>query len=448
MTSADIENENQEKNLNQEKYTREQNTAERYARKNARYNYVVNFLDGSLFWLGYAFIAPGVILPLFVSHFTDNKLLIGMVATIGASGWFLPQLFTSNWIEQVPVKRNIPVKLGFFTERVPVFLMPLASLLVVVSPALAIVIFFALFAWHSIGSGIVAVAWQDMLAKIIPLKHRGLFMGFTTLGGNLVGIPGALLAAYFLDRYIFPYGYTINFTIAAVLIFLSWIFLAMVREAPVHNPNPKSTTSAYWQRLTGILRIDRNFRWYLITQFFASMGGMAWGFIAVYTMERFALTDGQTSVFNSWLLVGQSIGNLVGGVVVDRIGYKRVFVFAYLCIISALGLTFVITSGQWMALVFFLRGLSLGVLWVSALIVLEFSKPDVRPTYIGINNTLLGIVTMFAPLLGGLIAQNAGYNWLFAVAITMAVIALIVFSLKVKDPRHLTKKQNQLSENN
>ncbi len=292
-----------------------------------------------------------------------------------------------------------------------------------------------LLAWHSIGSGVVAVAWQDMIAKVIPLKRRGFFMGVTTLGGNATGVVGALLAASLLDRFAFPTGYTINFAIAAALVMISWVALVLVREYPVHNLSPKKSQREYWRQLPGVLRGDSNFRWFLSTQALSSLGAMSWGFMAVYAVERFGLSDGQAGLFSTWLLVGQSVGNLLGGIAVDRLGYKPVIAFAVISTISALGLALVLQSSAWIALVFFLRGLSLGVGWISSLIVLEFSKPEIRPTYIGVNNTLLGVTAMIAPLVGGLVAQNAGYPALFAVSLVLAAASVSVFLLKVKDPR-------------
>lgn len=406
-----------------------------YVIKNARWNYFVNFLDGSLFWLGYSFIAPGIILPLFVSHFTDSKILIGAIAMIGSSGWFLPQLFTSNRVEQMPVKKDAPVKLGFFTERIPILLMPFSAMFALVFPGLALVSFFLLFTWHSVGAGFVAVAWQDMIAKVIPLRRRGIFMGFTTLGGNLTGVLGAILAAYFLDKFLFPTGYTINFTIAAGLILLSWFFLALVREKPSKTSGVQKTNREYWQKLPSVIKSDRNYLWFLISQGIGALSGMAWSFLAVYTMQRFSLSDGQTGIFNSYLLVGQSVGNLAGGILGDRLGYKRAIIFGSSCSILALGLTLIAPSSAWMSLVFFLRGIALGSLWLASFIVLEFSKAEIRPTYIGINNTLLGITAMVAPLLGGILAEVSGYNILFVISSVMSLLSLSILIFQVRDPR-------------
>jgi hypothetical protein len=45
--------------------------------RNYRWNFLVNTLDGANFWFGMSFFSSTIILPLFVSHFTNNPLIIG-----------------------------------------------------------------------------------------------------------------------------------------------------------------------------------------------------------------------------------------------------------------------------------------------------------------------------------------------------------------------------------
>src|SRR5512135_2615408 len=90
--------------------------------RNFRRNFLVNTLDGASYMFGFSFITPSIILPLCISHFTHNPLIIGLIPFINTAGFFLPQLFTSNSVERAPLKKFFPVTLGFFTERLPVFL--------------------------------------------------------------------------------------------------------------------------------------------------------------------------------------------------------------------------------------------------------------------------------------------------------------------------------------
>jgi MFS family permease len=404
--------------------------------RDLRRNFIVNVLDGGFFWFAYSFIAPAVILPLYVSRLTDSKLAIGLIAVLGATGYFFPQLFTSNWVERMAVKKDLPVKLGFFTERVPMLLLPLSVLLAVPQPGLALGALMLLFGWHSFGAGIIAVGWNSMIGKIFPVRIRGTFMGLATFTGNLTGIAGAFVAAQFLDRLAFPYGYMACFAVGGLMILISWFFLALTREPPDEiNPAPTSNRE-YWQRIPIILRRDANLRGYLIAQFFIAMSGMSWGFVAVYASETWALSDGRVGLFTTAVMVGQSIFNLLFGLLGDRKGYLVVLVSSVGLSIAALLTAAYAPGPDWFFLVFGLRGASMAGFFLSTLIAYEFSAAEIRPTYIGMNNTWQGILNAISPLVGGLLAELTGYRVLFLVSIGMAFLGLALIRLLVREPRH------------
>lgn len=409
------------------------------ADKNFRHNYLVNVLDGSFFWLGYSFIAPSVILPLYVSHFTSNKILIGLVAVISSMGYFFPQLFTSNWVEQIPIKKVLPVNLGFFTERLPVLFLPFTVLFALQSPRLALTALLFFFAWHSFGAGLVAVAWNAMIAKVIPVDRRGVFMGITTFVGTATGILGATLAAFLLERMEFPYGFMVCFAVAGFLIFLSWFFLAQTREEPDIITGKPISNRSYWNDLPSILRMDRNFQRYLLAQLFIGLGGMSWGFLAVYAVDHWSLSDGKVGSFTVSILVGQTIANVFFGILGDKKGYKWVIIISLLLACAGLIIPLMNIKPDWMYLVFGLRGASLSGLFLAGMIVYEFSGPEKRPTYIGLNNTWLGLLQLISPLIGGLLAQNLGYPSLFVFSIVFTFVGFIVLLFGFHEPRDVEK---------
>src|SRR5512136_2475064 len=99
------------------------NSVQQKIERNFRWNFLVNALDGANFWFGMSFFSSTVILPLFVSHFTDNPLMIGLIPFLGWGGVFLPQLFMANVVERAPLKKFFPVTIGFFLERLPLILL-------------------------------------------------------------------------------------------------------------------------------------------------------------------------------------------------------------------------------------------------------------------------------------------------------------------------------------
>jgi len=68
------------------------------------------------------------------------------------------------------------------------------------------------------------------------------------------------------------------------------------------------------------------------------------------------------------------------------------------------------------------------------LVVMEFSAPEKRPTYAGLANTTVGVISMIGPLIGAWLAI-AGYDWLFAVSAFVSLLALAALHWWVKEPR-------------
>ncbi len=371
--------------------------------RNYRWNFLVNALDGASFWFGMSFFSSTIILPLFVSHFTNSPLTIGLISFLGWGGVFLPQLFTANAVERAPRKKYFPVTLGFFLERLPILLLaPAVYFLATRQPILTLVIFFFLYTWQNVGAGVVLVGWQDMIAKIIPVEKRGRFFGISNFIGNGTGIMGALAVPFVLEKFTFPLGYVFSFAVAGGMFFLSWVFLSLTREPAVYSSKPPVSQLNYLRSLPKVLRRDRNFRMYLLSQIIFSLSGMATGFLVVYTVQTWNLPDAEASTFMIALQIGLTLAYLVFGFLSDRKGHK---LSLEICMaLSALlpVLAIIAPSPWWFFPIFFLRGAVNAGTFISGIsIVYEFTDAENRPTYIGLANTIPGVAISLAPLFGG-----------------------------------------------
>ena len=409
--------------------------------RNYRWNFVVNALDGASFWFGMSFISTTIILPLYVSHFTQNPLFIGLIPFLATAGPLLPQLFMANAVERAPRKKFFPATIGFFLERVPIFLLaPLTYFLANSQPVAALVSFFVLYAWHAFGAGIIIIGWQDMIAKIIPVERRGRFYGLTNFIGNGTGILGALAVPFVLERFSFPKGYVLAFAAASVMIFLSWIFLSLTREPAITSSKPPVSQLDYFRSLPAVLRRDRNFRMYLLAQIIFSLSGMATGFLAVYTVQTWKLADAVASGFTIALQIGLALANLFFGFLSDRKGHKLSLEICLLVNVASLGLAIIAPSPLWFYPIFFLRGAVTAALFISGIsIVYEFTDADNRPTYIGLANTIPGIAGAVAPLIGGWLAGAISYQAMFFLAAVIGAISWALLRFAVREPRHLNR---------
>lgn len=403
--------------------------------RNYNWNFAVNLLDGTWFMFGASFISATTILPLFLSKLTTNPLAFGLLAVIAQAGWFLPQLFTANFMERLARKKPVVVNLGLFLERIPVWVMVLAAVVAVSAPTLAVVLLLGAYAWHALGAGAVAVSWQDLLARCFPLNRRGRFFGLASFAGAITGAVGAVLSTWLLNRYDFAVNFTYVFTLAAVGITVSWFFLALTREPAQATAVKRRSNLEYLASLPDLLRRDENYRRYLITRLTMALGGMGSGFVTVAAISRWQVPDKDAGLFTLALLAGETASTLVCGFLADRRGHKICLELGASAGLAGFTLAWLAPAPTWYYVVFLLLGILSGAILVSGiLIVMEFSGPERRPTYVGIANTAVGVVGVAAPLLGTALTR-AGYGVLFAASAACYLAALILFHWWVREPR-------------
>lgn len=407
--------------------------------RNYPWNYAVNLLDGIFFMLGASFISSTTILPLFLSKLTTNPLAFGLLAVIAQAGWSLPQLFTANFMERLARKKPVVINLGLFLERVPIFVMLAAALVAGRQPTLALVLVLVGYAWHAFGAGIVAVSWQDLIARCFPVARRGKFFGTTSFLGAGAGALGAVLSTWLLTRFAFPVNFSYTFGLAAVAISLSWFFLALTREPAQATVTPRRSNLEYLAGLPELLRRDDNYRRFLVARMIMAMGGMGTGFVTVAAVSRWDVPDSTAGLFTLALLVGQTAGTLVFGFLADRFGHKLCLEVGTAAGLAGFALAWLAPAPGWYFAVFALLGILSGAGLVSGiLIVMEFSEPERRPTYVGIANTGAGLMGVMAPLLGAGLAR-VDYGLLFAISAAVNLVAVALFGAWVREPRQLTR---------
>lgn len=411
--------------------------------RNYRWNFAVNMVDVSAFWLGLSFISAATIVPLYISKLTDSAFAIGLIAIIARGSWFLPQIFTSNFVERLPRKKAMIVNLGFFAERVPVWVIVLSPVVALWDPTLAVLVFFIGFAWHGFGAGVVATSWQDLIARCFPVERRGRFMGTSFFMGSLTGAIGAALSVVLLASLPFPNNFFYSFLVAATAITISWIFLAMTREPVEPVTAPRKSTRQFWDDLPKIVRQDDNYRRFLVSRLLLALSGMGIGFVTVAAVKRWAVADGTVGGYTTTFLLGQMTGNLVLGILADRVGHKRSLEAGALAGFLAFSLAWLAPGAEYYFVVFFLLGVAEGALIVSGiLVVMEFSPPDKRPTYAGLTNTSVGVVSIVGPLIGAWLALS-GYNWLFAISAVASLLALVLLHWWVQEPRFMGRVEEE-----
>jgi MFS family permease len=410
---------------------------DREVERNFRWNFAVNLVDISFIMLGLSLVSRETVLPLLLSTLTPSPVVIGLVPAIYSLGIYLPQLLGASVAEGMPRKKPFLVLVSGLGERVPYLLVGLAVLLLAVpAPAFALAAVALLFGISGATAGFATPAWFDMIAKVIPLRRRGLFTGLGHGLGALMGVAGAVVIGVVLDRWPYPQSFALLFGLAFAAMVISWAGLALNREPANPSLHPSTSLASYLRRLPGILRGDRNFTRYIAAMAVARAGTMAGGFYLVYGVERFGLGGTQVGLLTGVLIGGQALFNPLWGMLGDRRGHKLVLVGGALALALAAATVWLAPAWPWLVVAFALLGAFLSADTASFLnIIIEFCADEDRPTYIGLTNTLLSPVTTLAPLIGGWLAAQLGYPPMFALAALLAGLGAALLAAWVHEPR-------------
>ena len=375
-------------------------------------------------------------LTLYASYLTNSAVLIGLVPAVQQVGYLLPQLFFARRAEILYRKKPFVVKISVM-ERLPYLFIALTIFLWPGSPQWFAYTMLALNIGIATGSaGLATPAWKAMLGKVIHPNRRGLLFSLGVGAGGFLGVAGALLASHILDTVAYPSSFGLCFFLSFVAQAVSWIFLTLNRE-PSKKPEIRAPSlREYFAELPEIIRTNRNFARYLISQFLVILGTMGVSFYIIYGRYTFGVSDGFAGSLTVVALISQSAGVPLLGWLSDRLGHKWLGEFTTVLGVAALVLMLFLPGSGWLYPVFILMNLSLAGMRISrSCITMEFGGLDKLPTFTALSGTLLGVPTLLAPIIGGWVLDSFGFSALFAVALVFSLSGFVLLRLGVRDPR-------------
>jgi len=405
--------------------------------KHIKRNFFANILDAGFWFFGDSFVAAYTILPVFMSTLTDSPILIGMIPALEGAGWFLPQLFLAKHLESKNRRLPLVLKLGIF-DRVPYLFLALGAYLVLkLDQKVAIVLFLLFYGIKAFSSGLVALPWQELIATVIPVSHRGRYWGFSLILGKLLGMFGAIIAGLMLAKITYPLNYAYMFLAGFICVAISYIFLSLNIE-PEINRQTFAKNINVWGRIKVILDANKNFAVFLVNRGFVFLSFMGLGFVTVYGIEKFHLPISYSAIFTAVMLIAEIVGFGIWGTIGDKDGYKRVIEVCNLFLIVGLVALLFVDSIWGLYIVFGIISFAhSGEFIADQNIAMEFGKEADRPTYIGMSKTLIGPFLLAAPIIGGGIVKLWGYQSMFLTALILAVFAFGIIKFFVKDPRRI-----------
>lgn len=407
-----------------------------------RRNFAVMGLDIALFIGGVNFSAWSTILPLFVRHLTGSNLVLGLMPAVRNLALYLPPVLVSPHVQRL--HRYKPFILWItILERLPYLVLAVACLALGAGHPLGLLlIFFAMQAIWSVGSGIGTPAWLHLISLMIPIRLRGRFFGLSSAMGGLVGVGAAVLTTIILRSYPFPQSFALCFLATFVMLVLSFIALVLGYELPGEpdeQPRPAVAIAVYLRALPAFLRRQRNFAIFLLASALANITVAISPFVTVAASRVLGVADDQVAVYNGVLLATSTVGSLGWGWLGDHAGYRPVLVAGTAaglgCMLLALGALGWHDAAMFYAVFALLGAFASATQLAAFTVVTEFGTEEERPTFIALSSLVLAPVAVCAPVLGGLVADSIGYGAIFVGAALALIAALALYGLLLRDPR-------------
>lgn len=417
---------------------------EQFIQHNLRFNFTVNILDGGFFGLALGFASFITIIPLFVSRMTDSALLIGLVPAIHNVGWLFPQLLTAGWVSRA--RRVKPLVLWVtIHERIPFLGLALVAwFLPQIGPQTGLILTFILLVWQGFGGGFAANPWTTMITKIMPPHLHGTFFGAQMAA--FTGLEGlsAIAAGLILDRLDGPLDFTLCFLAACVSFIVSFFCLSLTREPDGRPRLDESQPEGFWKESQRILKTNANFVAFLLMRSLSQFAAMAFSFYIVYVVWTFGVSEAETGFMTGVFLLSSILSGLLMGRLADRWNPRAVMVIGALAATLSATIAMLAPAANWLYISFILTSLAIVAIWTIPLpITVQFGTEEERPYYIGLSSTLTAPATLLAPVLGGWLADTAGFRATFMVSIVCGLLMAAMLIFVVKDPprEHASIKQ-------
>jgi MFS family permease len=286
-------------------------------------------------------------------------------------------------------------------------------------------------------TGVQRVAFQVVMAKVIPIELRGRLQAWRNMTGGLIAaILSYVAGRTFIEHNIFGNGYATTFFLSFVLTSLGLTALHfLVKEPDAPNVRPPLGVAERVKQFPALLA-DRDYRWFMIAQTLAIAARVAAPFYILFAARQMPLDGATIGLLSLAFLGADTLANLIWGHMGDRLGFRITFLAAIGVWIAATMLLLLANNRLGIFLSFCGLGAAFsGYLMSVTTMVLEFGAREDMAMRLALSTTVEGAISSIGPLLGGLIVYFAGYHVLLSLALALLIGAFCVLLFRVREPR-------------
>ena len=414
---------------------------EKFVWDNLPRNYAGHYLHGMLGMTGFRLFNAPTFFPAYLHSLSGSDTIVGLGLALQQLGSVISPFFGATFIEHR--RRVLPVAAWIGTGmRLPILGIAAAGWFLSGVPHIQLwTIIFCMFVF-GIFSGAQGVAFQMLLAKVIPIARRGRLQAWRNVTGGLVAAGLSYVAGrYLIGGNVFGHGYSVTFVLAFALTSAGLTALSLLmREPEPPTVRERSTVAQRLKEFPSLLRGDRSFLFFIVAQVLASAGAFAQPFYILSVGHQMHITGNVLGLLSLAFLGADTATNLAWGYMGDKFGFRSTFIAALVLWAGATVLLIMAHTLPAVIVAFFCIGAAQsGQMMSSSTMVLEFGSREDIAMRLALSQTAQGSMRALGPLLGGVVAASLGYNFLFSVSMGFMVAALSVLILLVQEPRDRRK---------
>ncbi len=401
---------------------------------NLRRNFIAHFFHGMLGMTGFRLIYAPTFIPTYIHRLTGSDALVGLGTALLQLGAIISPIFSASRFETK--ERILPYAIRTGTMmRVMILGMALAGwflhgeVLLVVT----LILFFLLGAFN----GTQRVAFQMLMAKVIPLKRRGRLQAYRNITGGIIAAGLSYVAGrWLIQNDVFGNGYATTFFLAFLLTSagLSVLRWRMVEPVPPVVRQPMRFRDRI--RTFPQLLEDRGYRWFILAEAMCVCARIAAPFYILYAGEQLGLSGTVIGELSLAYLGADTASNLLWGNIGDRTGYRATFTGAAALWAAGIALLLLVHH-PWAVFAAFccLGAGNCGYQMSQQTMVLEFGERADVAMRLALSTTIEGVISTIGPLFGGLMAWKLGYPPVLWLSFGFLCAAVILLIFRVREPR-------------
>jgi MFS family permease len=383
---------------------------------------------------GFRLIYAPTIIPAYLLAITGSAAAVGLGTALLQLGATVSPILSGARIEHRSHILPYSIRVGSMM-RLAILGMALAGWFL--TGHVLVVVTLALFLFLGFFNGAQRVAFQMVMAKVIPISRRGRLQGYRNMAGGLIAAVLAWVAGkYFIAGEWLGNGYSTTFLVAFLLTSAGLLVLqTMIREPASPASRPVVPLRERIRQFPQLLE-DRDFSRFIAAQACATairIGGPFW---TVYAAQRLGMTGALIGGLSFAFLGADTLSNLLWGPMGDRLGFRIVYILSLSLAATGVLLLMLFGTAPAIYVAFVLLGIG-GSGWMLAAttMVLEFGAHEDIPMRLAFVTTAEGAVAAIGPLLAGLLVAAAGFEPLFGLALAGIAAALALMIFAVREPR-------------